>query len=91
MMRRTGKNRAFRRFFPGRSPRSGDNRQPAGGTGPVNSVYALVLLAAVFFPAAAYGHGVETTDMSGETGSAVRAALFLYSTGEPMMYAKVKL
>ena len=91
MIRRTGKSRAPGRFFPGQPPRAGDNRQPAGVTGPVNKVFAAVLLAAVFFPAAVYGHGVETADVSGETGSAVKVALFRYSTGEPMMYAKVKL
>jgi nickel transport protein len=47
--------------------------------------------AAVLFllPAALFGHGVEVYDTGAPAG--LRTVQFRYSTGEPMMYAKIKL
>ncbi|MDR1909891.1 MAG: hypothetical protein LBQ35_08280 [Spirochaetaceae bacterium] len=54
---------------------------------------AAVLAAAltVFTPAAVFAHGVESQDRSGEAGASVKTVYFGYSTGEPMMFARVKL
>jgi nickel transport protein len=50
-----------------------------------------IIAAAAFFPAALFAHGVEVYEVSGETAGAVRTLRFVYSTGEPMMYAKIFL
>jgi nickel transport protein len=41
------------------------------------------------FPAAAFSHGVEVSEATGSV--ALRTARFMYSTGEPMLFAKVKV
>jgi nickel transport protein len=48
---------------------------------------------AVFFliPEAVFGHGVEVYDITDVSSGSVRTVHFKYSTGEPMMYATVKL
>ena len=46
------------------------------------------LLAAVF-PAAAFAHGVEISEATGQV--ALRTARFMYSTGEPMLFAKIRV
>ena len=50
-----------------------------------------IIAAAALFPAALFGHGVGVHEVSGETAGAVRTLRFMYSTGEPMMYAKIFL
>ena len=50
-----------------------------------------IIAAAVLFPAALFGHGVEVYDADGETTGAAHTVRFMYSTGEPMMYAKIFL
>jgi nickel transport protein len=52
--------------------------------------YGAVILTTLF-PTAVFGHGVEVYDITGETGNQVQIVYFKYSTGEPMMYAKIKL
>jgi nickel transport protein len=47
------------------------------------------LTAALFLPAAVFAHGVEITDVTGQAG--VRTLRFMYSTGEPMFFAVVKV
>jgi nickel transport protein len=55
-------------------------------------VFALIIQAAFFlFPEAAFGHGVEVYDITDNTSGATRTVHFKYSTGEPMMYATIKL
>jgi nickel transport protein len=51
---------------------------------------ACILLAAAWIlPAAAFAHGVETAEATGRVD--LRTAQFLYSTGEPMLFAKIKI
>jgi nickel transport protein len=50
-----------------------------------------IIAAAVLFPAALFGHGVEVYEAGGETAGMVHTVRFMYSTGEPMMYAKIFL
>jgi nickel transport protein len=45
--------------------------------------------ASLLAPAAAFAHGVDILDLTGRTG--VRTLRFVYSTGEPMLFARVKL
>jgi nickel transport protein len=40
-------------------------------------------------PTAAFAHGVETAEVTGRVD--LRTAQFLYSTGEPMLFAKIKV
>lgn len=54
-------------------------------------VALLTALAMVFLPGNAYGHGVEVYDISAGSERAAGVVHFIYSTGEPMMYAKIKL
>lgn len=49
------------------------------------------LLAALVFPTAAFPHGVEVYNVTGGTPAVVQSLRFMYSTGEPMMYARIKL
>jgi hypothetical protein len=49
----------------------------------------LLLAAALLLPAAAFAHGVEIYDETGQAG--VRTLRFMYSTGESMLFASVKL
>jgi nickel transport protein len=54
---------------------------------------AILLFVPVFglvFPALVFGHGVEVGDLSGDA-AAVRYVRFMYSTGEPVSYARIKL
>jgi nickel transport protein len=48
-----------------------------------------LLAAAWILPAAAFPHGVEIFEATGQV--ALRTAQFMYSTGEPMLFAKVKV
>lgn len=50
-----------------------------------------ILGAGIVFPGKMYAHGVEVYDLTGDSERAAGIACFKYSTGEPMMYAKVKL
>jgi nickel transport protein len=52
-------------------------------------LFFAILGAGVFLPGKIYAHGVEVYDVTEDSGAGV--ARFMYSTGEPMMYAKVKL
>jgi nickel transport protein len=54
------------------------------------SVLAAAAAALFLRPAALFAHGVEVSDR-GNSDGALRAVRFMYSTGEPMMYAKIKL
>jgi hypothetical protein len=55
-------------------------------------IFASIILAAFFlFPEAAFGHGVEVYDITDNTSGVTRTVHFKYSTGEPMMYAIIKL
>lgn len=53
------------------------------------SLFLFALGAGIFLPGSIHAHGVEVYDATGEGTPAV--VRFMYSTGEPMMYAKVKL
>jgi hypothetical protein len=58
----------------------------------IRSIFASIILAAFFlFPEAAVGHGVEVYDITDNTPGVTRTVHFKYSTGEPMMYAIIKL
>jgi nickel transport protein len=48
-----------------------------------------LLAAALLLPAAAFAHGVEIYDETGRVG--VRTLRFMYSTGESMLFASVKV
>jgi nickel transport protein len=50
-----------------------------------------ILGAGIVLPGKMYAHGVEVYDLTGDSERAVGIVCFKYSTGEPMMYAKVKL
>jgi nickel transport protein len=50
---------------------------------------ALVLAGLILVPAAVFAHGVEVSEAGAETAALVQTARFMYSTGEPMMYAKI--
>ena len=52
---------------------------------------AVFLISGLLLPAMAFAHGVEAHDVTGKAESPVRSVQFSYSTGEPMMYAKVRL
>ena len=53
-------------------------------------LFLCALLAASWvLPAAAFAHGVEVSEATGQV--ALRTARFMYSTGEPMLFAKVKV
>jgi nickel transport protein len=45
--------------------------------------------AGIFLPGTIYAHGVDVYDVTKDSGAGI--VRFMYSTGEPMMYAKVKL
>ena len=45
----------------------------------------------VLFPAALFAHGVEVTRLEGEAAGAVQTVRFMYSTGEPLMYARISV
>ena len=54
------------------------------------SLFLCALLAAPWvLPAAAFAHGVEVSEATGHV--AIRTARFMYSTGEPMLFAKIKV
>jgi nickel transport protein len=48
-----------------------------------------LLAAAWIFPAPARAHGVEVSEETGRV--AIRAARFMYSSGEPMLFAKIRV
>jgi uncharacterized GH25 family protein len=48
-----------------------------------------LLAAALFLPAAAFAHGVDISDVTGQAG--VRTVRFGYTDGEFMLFAKVKV
>jgi nickel transport protein len=48
-----------------------------------------LLTASWVFSAGAFAHGVETAEATGSV--ALRTARFMYSTGEPMLFAKIKV
>jgi nickel transport protein len=45
----------------------------------------------VLLPAALSAHGVEVTRLEGEAAGAVETLRFMYSTGEPLMYARISV
>jgi len=49
------------------------------------------LLSGLLSPDVSFAHGVEASEVTDGTGRSVRSVRFAYSTGEPMMYAKVKV
>ncbi|MDR2745815.1 MAG: DUF4198 domain-containing protein [Treponema sp.] len=51
----------------------------------------LAALGAVLLPGNIHAHGVEVYDVTDGPGRTAGIVRFKYSTGEPMMYAKVKL
>jgi nickel transport protein len=56
----------------------------------MKGLFLRALLAAAWaFPAAAFSHGVETAEATGRVD--IRTAQFLYSTGEPMLFAKIRV
>jgi nickel transport protein len=56
----------------------------------MKGLFLWVLLAAAWaFPAAAFSHGVEIAEATGRVD--IRTARFLYSTGEPMLFAKIRV
>jgi nickel transport protein len=53
-------------------------------------LFLCALLAAAWgLPAAVFAHGVEVSETTGQI--ALRTARFMYSTGEPMLFAKIKV
>jgi nickel transport protein len=50
---------------------------------------AILTGAALLFPAALFGHGVEVYEETDRTRGSVRVIRFTYTTGEAMMYARV--
>jgi nickel transport protein len=48
-----------------------------------------LMAAALLLPAAAFAHGVEIYDLTGQAGA--RTLRFMYSTGESMLFAQVKV
>jgi uncharacterized GH25 family protein len=52
---------------------------------------ALLLSAGLLLPGGLFAHGVEVYDISGDSGLPAAAIHFKYSTGEPMMFAKIRL
>jgi nickel transport protein len=52
--------------------------------------YAAVILTTLF-PSVVFGHGVEVYEISNEISNKVKTVYFKYSTGEPMMYAKIRV
>ena len=53
-------------------------------------LFLCALLAAAWaLPDAAFAHGVEISETTGQV--ALRTARFMYSTGEPMLFAKIKV
>jgi nickel transport protein len=58
----------------------------------IRHIFAPIIMAVFFlFPETAFGHGVEVSDITGSTPGLIRTVHFKYSTGEPMMYATIKL
>jgi nickel transport protein len=56
----------------------------------MKALFFCALLAASWaLPAAVFSHGVEIDDTTGAV--ALRTARFMYSTGEPMLFAKIKV
>ena len=56
------------------------------------AAFGVVFLAALFCaPAALFAHGVEVDRLSRAGTGAVETVRFAYTTGEPMMYAKIRL
>ena len=51
---------------------------------------AAVLAIGLPFLPAAFAHGVEAHNVTGDTSRSIISLYFGYSTGEPMMYVKVK-
>jgi nickel transport protein len=49
----------------------------------------LLIGAALLFPAALFGHGVEVREESDGARGSVRVIRFKYTTGDAMMYARV--
>ena len=49
------------------------------------------LVSGLLFPTLMLGHGVEVHDVTDRAEASVRSVQFGYSTGEPMMYAQVRL
>jgi nickel transport protein len=49
----------------------------------------LLMAASFFLPAAAFAHGVEIFDVTGQAG--VKTVRFMYSSGESMLFAAVKV
>jgi nickel transport protein len=54
-------------------------------------VFWAVVLAACAFPADLKAHGVEASNISAGASKAAQTLRFNYTTGDPMMYATVKL
>jgi nickel transport protein len=54
----------------------------------MKQLFLCAALAAVL-PAAGFAHGVESSEATGQV--AIRTARFMYSTGEPMLFAKIKV
>jgi hypothetical protein len=52
---------------------------------------ALLVWAGLLLPGGLFAHGVEVEDLSGSAGPAPLTVHFTYSTGEPMMFAKIRL
>jgi nickel transport protein len=56
----------------------------------MKQLFLCALLAASWvLPGAAFAHGVEVSEATGQV--ALRTARFMYSTGEPMLFAKIKV
>lgn len=50
-----------------------------------------MIVMAVLCPAFLAAHGVEVSDVSDDAAATVRTVRFMYSTGEPMSYAKIRV
>lgn len=53
--------------------------------------YGVLLFLWILIPETLFPHGVEVSNITAETSGAVQTVYFKYSTGEPMMYAKIRL
>ena len=53
--------------------------------------FLTALLAAVVIPVAAFAHGTEVFDVTGNTPAPIQTVRFMYTTDEPMMYAQIKV
>ncbi|MDR2109921.1 MAG: hypothetical protein LBP32_01295 [Spirochaetaceae bacterium] len=58
---------------------------------PILFLFFTTLAAKVFLPGNLYGHGVEVYDITDEPDRTAGIVYFKYTTGEPMMYAAIKL